>query len=97
MGSRPAARLTIRPNNSLEPARDRRAEMGAGLADVAGIRTRGGVGGDGANDRRASRHCGARMWQRPYPGGLSSRPLGGASPRSTVDFPNALRGVRCIR
>ena len=35
------------PNNSLEPTRDRRAKMEAGLADVAATHYRGGFADEG--------------------------------------------------
>ena len=36
------------PNNSLEPTRERRAKMDAGLADVARTRIRGAIADEGA-------------------------------------------------
>ena len=38
------------PNNSLEPTRERRAKMEAGLANGATTRTRGGLADEGTND-----------------------------------------------
>ena len=39
-----------RPNNSLEPTRNRRAKVEAGLADVARTRTRETTADEGTND-----------------------------------------------
>jgi len=36
------------PNNSLEPTRERRAKVEAGLADVATTLSRGGIADEGA-------------------------------------------------
>ena len=41
---------TALPNNSLEPTRDRRAKMEAGLADVAMTRNRGAIAGERPSD-----------------------------------------------
>ena len=61
--------------------------MGAGLADVATTRSRGGIADDGTNSRRAARHCGARIEVGRRPGRLSSGPLGGMTPVSTTSEP----------